>query len=148
MRTACRRACGQCDPKCANRDKSGACDHWASLGECEKNPTFMHKSCKRACGLCPGGLGLARVFSRGGSGADGDGGEWSHSCQDRSSFCGQWAAVGECDSNPHYMKSMCKVTCHLCQSRACHDVDAPRCRAEAAARRRCLLYTSPSPRDS
>ena len=41
--------------------------------------------------------------------------------------------MGECDSNPHYMRHMCRVTCHLCQSRACHDVDAARCKAEAEA---------------
>ena len=58
--------------------------------------------------------------------------DWD-SCKDQSSYCGQWAAVGECDSNPHYMRHMCRVTCHLCQSRACHDADAPRCKAEAEA---------------
>ena len=31
------------------------------------------------------------------------------------------------------MRSSCPVTCHLCQSSACHDIDPPRCEAEAKA---------------
>ena len=52
-------------------------------------------------------------------------------CTDSSSYCGQWAAVGECDSNPNYMRHNCPVTCHLCQSAACHDVDPERCASAA-----------------
>lgn len=29
------------------------CTEWAYFGECEKNPEFMKKSCKKACKLCP-----------------------------------------------------------------------------------------------
>jgi len=28
------------------------CTDWASIGECDKNPGYMHGSCKLACGLC------------------------------------------------------------------------------------------------
>ena len=31
-------------------------------------------------------------------------------CKDTTTFCGQWAAVGECDSNPVYMHANCPVT--------------------------------------
>ena len=74
------------------RDAADGCAVWAASGECEKNAPFMNVSCKRSCGLCPtisGGRSAYR--QRGGA-----------SCEDRSSFCGQWAAVGECDSNPNY----------------------------------------------
>ena len=30
------------------------CDQWAVSGECERNPSFMLETCKRACGGCPG----------------------------------------------------------------------------------------------
>lgn len=29
-----------------------SCDHWASVGECDKNPDYMAASCARACGKC------------------------------------------------------------------------------------------------
>ena len=52
MMSACRRACGACDPKCVNRDKSGACEQWAQAGECENNPAFMKMRCAFSCGTC------------------------------------------------------------------------------------------------
>ena len=33
-------------------DANPACKDWAQAGECDKNPSFMLESCKRACGLC------------------------------------------------------------------------------------------------
>jgi len=40
------------EPSCY--DKSGAedCGIWAEDGECEKNPDFMHKSCRHSCKQC------------------------------------------------------------------------------------------------
>ena len=111
--------------KCSDSD--GECDTWASGGECEKNPRFMNTSCPRACGLC--GLSISRLARN----------AWKptrtnhYNCDDKSSFCGQWAAVGECDSNPNYMRANCPVTCHLCQSDKCHDEDEQRCAREAAS---------------
>lgn len=35
-------------------DTNEQCREWAFFGECEKNPGFMHASCKDSCGLCPG----------------------------------------------------------------------------------------------
>jgi len=35
--------------------------------------------------------------------------------------CATWASIGECESNPSYMKTQCPVTCRLCQSDDCHD---------------------------
>jgi len=53
-------------------------------------------------------------------------------CEDKSSFCGEWAAIGECKSNPGYMRHNCRVTCHMCQSAACHDTDRAACKKAAA----------------
>lgn len=36
--------------KCA--DLNARCPDWAKVGECEKNPPFMHNSCRRSCNLC------------------------------------------------------------------------------------------------
>ena len=106
------------------QDNDSSCQDWARSGECERNAAFMNTSCARACNLCEG-LSLSRLTT-----------SWKPkpgvSCEDRSSFCGQWAAVGECDSNPNYMRTQCPVTCHLCQSAKCHDEDEARCAREAA----------------
>ena len=29
------------------------CPYWVSIGECETNPTFMERNCKKSCKLCP-----------------------------------------------------------------------------------------------
>lgn len=33
-------------------DERDECQMWANEGECEKNPGFMHTSCRKACGKC------------------------------------------------------------------------------------------------
>ena len=107
------------------RDLDSGCPGWAALDECRKNPIYMNHSCPRSCGLCPSLLGSTPQDLR----AAGR----RASCEDKSSFCGQWAAVGECDSNPLYMRTNCPVTCHLCQSSRCHDQNESRCKDEARA---------------
>jgi len=56
-------------PAAACADASSEqCATWAAAGECGRNPGYMHRSCRRACGLCRGG-GASR-----GGGAARDGG--------------------------------------------------------------------------
>ena len=85
------------DLECSRKSRD-ECVAWAESGECTANPGFMSQSCKQACGLCPGVAGHRR---------DPGTEDWD-SCKDKSTFCGQWAAVGECDSNPNYMKAQCR----------------------------------------
>lgn len=33
-------------------DGNDACEHWASLGECKKNPAYMESTCRLSCGVC------------------------------------------------------------------------------------------------
>ncbi|KAK7092162.1 uncharacterized protein [Littorina saxatilis] len=33
-------------------DKNGSCASWAGRGQCDKNPKFMHKDCKKSCNKC------------------------------------------------------------------------------------------------
>ena len=40
-------------PACVDKQPS-ECRRWASTGECDKNPTFMHDACQKSCGLCGG----------------------------------------------------------------------------------------------
>ena len=34
------------------QDQHDKCEMWASLGECDANPPYMHVYCKRSCELC------------------------------------------------------------------------------------------------
>jgi len=34
------------------RDEHANCADWQQSGQCDMNPSFMHQSCRRACGLC------------------------------------------------------------------------------------------------
>jgi diketogulonate reductase-like aldo/keto reductase len=34
-------------------DESDSCGAWADAGECENNPSYMHKSCAASCDTCP-----------------------------------------------------------------------------------------------
>ena len=36
----------------ACEDWNDNCDDWASSGECDKNPGYMHKECRLSCKLC------------------------------------------------------------------------------------------------
>lgn len=38
------------DPDCVDNHES--CDLWASKGECEANPKYMLKQCKKSCFIC------------------------------------------------------------------------------------------------
>ena len=65
MQKNCRRSCGDVrlrrstssstiseDGGVEWRGGSAECGRWAAQGECERNPKFMHESCRRSCGLC------------------------------------------------------------------------------------------------
>lgn len=38
------------DPSCQDDDEE--CEGWASDGECDDNPKFMHAKCKKSCHRC------------------------------------------------------------------------------------------------
>lgn len=94
-------------------DTSEHCVTWARSGECEANPSFMENGCKASCGRC----GAARD-ARPGKGPSASSVE---ECKDLHSMCSTWASIGECDTNPSFMKSQCRVACRLCQSADCRD---------------------------
>ena len=39
-------------PDCINDNRD--CDYWASIDECNKNPSYMLVNCKKACNTCNG----------------------------------------------------------------------------------------------
>ena len=67
----------------------------------------MSKECRLSCKLCTAPPGAPKVRREG--------------CSDTNSNCATWASIGECDTNPSFMKVQCPLTCRLCQSDKCRD---------------------------
>jgi hypothetical protein len=38
--------------ECQDEHIESSCFSWAAAGECDKNPTYMHRKCRKSCGLC------------------------------------------------------------------------------------------------
>ena len=78
-------------------DKQAGCTAWATAGECDRNPGFMHDACALACGMC---------------------------CEDdHADGCADWKKSGECDNNPDFMHSMCARTCGACDKKLAKEND-------------------------
>ena len=39
----------------------------------------------------------------------------ANNCRNQEEFCAEWAATGECEKNPAYMKINCAPVCHTCE---------------------------------
>ena len=93
--------CSVDDESCsACQDQENDCAYWATVGECENNPTYMTKFCPSSCGKCPGS---ERPISSNTS-----------TCRDNHEQCEMWAETGECEANPNYMLKQCKLSCFVC----------------------------------
>ena len=68
---------------------------------CALNPHATLIACPRACGSCAFRK-LVHDAMR---------------CLDAEAACEQWAAAGECESNPQYMGDACTVSCGLCEAK-------------------------------
>ncbi|XP_050405448.2 macrophage mannose receptor 1 [Patella vulgata] len=69
------------------------CTQWTDDGECSKNPLWMGKNCRSACGLC------------------------YRKCENKNKIgrqCENWAHRGECTINPLYMLKQCMQSCSMC----------------------------------
>merc|ERR1712080_408842 len=56
-------------------DDNTSCAGWAQIGECQKNPDYMLKSCRKSCNQCS---------------------TTSSKCVDKNTSCPQWASGGHC----------------------------------------------------
>jgi len=69
--------------------------------------------------------------------------EGADGCVDASELCAGWAAAGECEANPDFMRHDCAASCHACGASAhapatpvrqgCSDDPAEGCRSREAA---------------
>eukprot|EP00106_Octopus_bimaculoides_P005593 XP_014773035.1 PREDICTED: uncharacterized protein LOC106871202 [Octopus bimaculoides] len=82
-------------------DQNEDCAFLATIGECDKNPSYMYTNCKKSCNMCPFNTHVPGV---------------SENCLDQNEKCSYWAFIGECAKNPIYMHSNCKKSCWLCGS--------------------------------
>ena len=111
-------------------DTNEQCSHWADLGECAKNPSFMLSSCAHSCSMLH--LDTAppshceSLAARGGCMRREGVSECAATClawisrqltEDREGNCWYWSTDGECDSNPTWMNSTCERSCS--KLRAC-----------------------------
>lgn len=91
-------------PECDN--KYGFCVKWAQMGWCHgEHMAFMVKNCCRACMdlLKPKTTVPPRPKT-----------EAPRECVDTNENCPSWAASGECEKNPDWMKTNCRKSCHVC----------------------------------
>ena len=149
MKYACPDSCDMCDEfksSVAKKeqvadlcfDEHAKCKGWASTGECEFNPVFMLKECRRSCFQCyedATQFGIEQELPD-----EGDEGYeatveliyntskymkemWSnkehdyynYKCKNMEEECSFWAATGdECESNRDYMIKNCAPACQLC----------------------------------
>jgi prolyl 4-hydroxylase len=123
-------------------DIEDQCEFWASTGECDANPDYMHIECAKACGTCAGfrqpmlpdarTFGVAQQVSE--TKADLiqaliDETEkymseevWKDDkyerirerCQNRHKECAFWAVLGECQANRPFMEMECAPSCKTC----------------------------------
>merc|ERR1711936_325906 len=87
-------------------DDEADCSKWAEVGECQKNPTFMLKSCKKSCDQCE----CKDKF---------------HNCYEFKDQCHD--AIVDPDSKYHLerVKEVCKATCGFCGGITGKPTDKP-----------------------
>ncbi|XP_033737020.1 serotriflin-like [Pecten maximus] len=94
---------------CVNIESREHCSFWYEVKECDTNPKFMHKFCRKACKICKP--------------APGEEDENNEPCEDLSKYalmrhngrlaCEIWRDTNQCNTNP-FMKTACKKTCGFC----------------------------------
>lgn len=91
-------------------DVNTLCSAWSTQGECQKNPVYMNKMCKKSCKGCSAQPSTAAPSS-------------AASCLDKVTNCAAWASSGECTKNPKYMAARCKKSCSLCDAGSLVEAD-------------------------
>ncbi|KAJ1363631.1 hypothetical protein KIN20_023544 [Parelaphostrongylus tenuis] len=78
-------------------NEAQCCSTWARNGDCERNPSYMHSSCRASCGICkPTTYDL------------------NTECSNRHIGCVSRRDRGECDSNRSWMMENCRDACGAC----------------------------------
>jgi len=94
----------------ASEDLDKKCSVWAHAGKCDSSPEIMHVVCKKSCRSSSFDKALGAGWTLDPSKAMG-------CCCDFNEFCVEWAAQGQCESNPEFMLSKCQYSCGACGNR-------------------------------
>ncbi|KAI8781987.1 cysteine-rich venom protein LIO1 [Biomphalaria glabrata] len=97
-------------------DKAGGCAAWAKNGQCQSNPNYMLKDCKKSCDVCKAKGGSVNQGGEDKGGSVNQGGE-DGDCNDNAGGCAAWAKDGQCQINPKYMLKNCKKSCDVCKAK-------------------------------
>ncbi|XP_072021870.1 uncharacterized protein [Amphiura filiformis] len=112
----------RCQGQEACVNENDHCDYWARVGECDKNPGYMHKYCQKSCGICNDYDTLSQSELIGMRNLRMD----CRACVNDNDHCDYWAGIGECDKNPGYMHNNCQKSCGICNDyvipRHCFDI--------------------------
>mmetsp|Transcript_14262 Transcript_14262/g.30238 ORF Transcript_14262/g.30238 Transcript_14262/m.30238 type:complete len:579 (-) Transcript_14262:193-1929(-) len=119
------------------KDDHHECVTWAGMSECDANPNYMLKYCRRACMVCCEGTNQFGIGQRIPFPSHPEYAStknlidksiefmstvWTdtkykrvrHKCRNQHEDCTFWAAQGECEANPNYMKLNCAPACMTC----------------------------------
>ena len=134
-------------------DEMETCKDWAKNAECENNPAYMEKHCRKSCKICQSEDGEeeeeeeetdegtdegSQTGAETGQGAEtgepsegdqmGEGGdETPAECKDDEYNCVGWAASGQCQANPGYMLKSCRLSCGECEGGDNGDASEAEC---------------------
>merc|ERR1719401_3312019 len=117
-------------------DDHDDCPAWRDLGECDRNPGYMLKSCRWSCQVCDGAAPSAdcrefgvpqrvhdatvrAILDRSATYVrrlrrDPVYAAVRRECRNRHEDCSRWALGDGCDENPLYMKMECAPACQSC----------------------------------
>ena len=124
------------------QDHNENCVSWANRGECEINPNYMLHFCAKSCQMLLPNMKSPEIAFGVKQIVQGEHAERvrqtisaalnymnnvvrvnpdkypehiaSH-CRNQEDHCAFWAATGECEKNPAYMKINCAPVCHTCE---------------------------------
>lgn len=98
-------------------DTAWRCSQWAAEGECQRNPPFMSKECKAACGLCDTRSDASTSAHAASSAASRGAPAASIVVENKRELqCHAWALSGECEKNKDYMLRKCRQACERAAS--------------------------------
>jgi len=98
-------------PGCS--DSNQYCADWAANGECESNPGFMLDACPASCGACSSPAPTPAPTT---PSPPPPTSAPTPGCSDSNQYCADWAANGECESNPGFMLDACPASCGACST--------------------------------
>jgi len=123
------------------KDHNETCHDWANRGECEINPDYMLHYCAKSCQTFRNkeppetAFGVKQIIQGGNAelvrqtisaaidymndvvwaNPDKFPEKIANNCRNQEDLCAEWAATGECEKNPAYMKINCAPVCHTCE---------------------------------